>query len=123
MKILCGISIVIDFSFCFQMIKLLKGLLPKEEKDLNILANILQKIYVFSLMWSIGAFMEVADRRKFEEYLRARQEYMLDLPMFDPAAGSIFDYYVDAQGRSKFEINIFRCTLSVVLIKPTQLTP
>ena len=86
------------------MIKLLKGLMPKEEKDLNILSNILQKIYVFSLMWSIGAFLEVADRRKFEDYLRIRQEYLLDLPMFDPAFGSIFDYYVDAKGRSSFKI-------------------
>lgn len=81
------------------MIKLLKGLLPKEEKDLNTLGSVLQKIYVFSLMWSIGAFLEISDRHKFEEYLRDNSDYYLDLPVIETPNTSIFDFHVNAEGK------------------------
>ncbi|GFY65841.1 dynein heavy chain 5, axonemal, partial [Trichonephila inaurata madagascariensis] len=81
-----------------QMIKLFQGLMPREEKDLNILAATLQKIYVFSLMWSIGAFLETPDRLKFEHYLRNKKDFDLDLPAIEDPNDTMFDFNVDAQG-------------------------
>ncbi|XP_035225006.1 dynein heavy chain 5, axonemal-like [Stegodyphus dumicola] len=81
-----------------QMIKLLNGLLPKEEKDLNLLANILQRNYVFSLMWSIGAFLEIPDRIKFEQHLYNNRDYGLELPLMEDPSDSIFDFNIDNQG-------------------------
>ncbi|GFV14114.1 dynein heavy chain 5, axonemal [Trichonephila clavipes] len=81
-----------------QMIKLFQGLMPREEKDLNILAATLQKIYVFSLMWSIGAFLETPDRLKFEHYLRNKKDFDLDLPVIEDPNDTMFDFNVDTQG-------------------------
>lgn len=71
-----------------------EGLLPREEREINILASCLQKIYAFCLMWSVGAFLEIPDRLKFESHLRGcSKEYSIDLPPEGP--DSIFDYTVD----------------------------
>lgn len=50
-------------------------------------------------MWSVGAFLEIDDRLKLEQYLRTNEEFRLDLPdtsgMQDT---SMFDYLVDTDG-------------------------
>nr|XP_042899545.1 dynein axonemal heavy chain 5 [Parasteatoda tepidariorum] len=87
-----------------QFIKLMDGLLPleeKDQKDLNVLAGILQKTYVFCLMWSIGAFLEIPDRLKFEKYLQDETDYNLDLPHITDLNDSIFDFNVDSTGEWK----------------------
>ncbi|XP_054710373.1 dynein axonemal heavy chain 5-like [Uloborus diversus] len=81
-----------------QMIKLLNGLLPKEEKDLDVLSAILQRSYVFCLMWSIGAFLEITDRIKFQQYLLEYKDYFIDLPVLEDSEDTIFDYNVDSKG-------------------------
>lgn len=82
-----------------QMIKLFQGLMPKaEEKEINVLASCLQKIYAFSLLWGVGAFLEIPDRMKFEAHLRGcGKDMVLDLPPDDPddPTDTIFDYNVD----------------------------
>ena len=78
---------------------LLEGLIPLSGKEENqSLAKVyLEHLYIFSLMWSIGAPLELDDRAKLEEFLRQNTE--LDLPKCDPSTGdTIFEYFVNKEG-------------------------
>ena len=51
-------------------------------------------------MWSIGAFLELDDRAKMEEFLRKHETIRLDLPKLqNDTEGSMFDFYVDDKGK------------------------
>ena len=80
----------------------MSGLLPPKEIKETFSANHLEKFYVFALMWSFGAYLELDDRKKFEEFLRASEEFKLDLPTLTSGAEeNIFDYYVNEKAEWK----------------------
>lgn len=59
----------------------------------------LERLYVFALMWSIGALLELDDRRRMDIWLRGNDSIHLNLP--DIPHGSedtMFDYHVTADG-------------------------
>lgn len=57
----------------------------------------LNRLYVFSIMWSIGAVLELDDREKLEQFIRS--ELDLDLPEIDDGSHhTIFEYFVDKKG-------------------------
>lgn len=59
----------------------------------------MERIYIFALMWSIGAFLEGDDRAKFEAYLRKHETVKFDLPEISTESHStIFDYLVNDLG-------------------------
>ncbi|CAG0887043.1 unnamed protein product [Darwinula stevensoni] len=107
---------VLQINVIIQMLNLLTGLLPPEEKasiEINEdgedepqqpkkqSASVhIGRIFVFSLMWSIGALLELDDRLKLEIYLRDnKSSYPLDLPPDQRISTStMFDYMVDPQG-------------------------
>ncbi|XP_057352291.1 dynein axonemal heavy chain 5 isoform X2 [Manis pentadactyla] len=81
-----------------QSINMLQGLIPPKEQGVEATAEHLGRLYVFSLMWSIGALLEPDGRRRVEHWLRAPETPDLDLP---PPAGTddtMFDYYVTSDG-------------------------
>ena len=43
---------------------ILEGLIPGEDAPKQADANHLSKLFVFSLMWSVGALLELDDRKK-----------------------------------------------------------
>ena len=58
---------------------------------------------MFTLMWSIGAFLEIDDRAKMEEFLRKSDEINLDLPVIPhDSEANMFDYLVDSNGNFFF---------------------
>ena len=58
----------------------------------------MERLYVFALMWSVGALLELEDRRKMESWMRANVE--LDLPAIAPdSEDCMFDYHVSTDGR------------------------
>uniref|UniRef100_A0A672FP32 Dynein, axonemal, heavy chain 5 n=1 Tax=Salarias fasciatus TaxID=181472 RepID=A0A672FP32_SALFA len=78
-----------------QCINMLQGLIPSK-----LSREYLERLYVFSLMWSIGALLELDDRRKMEMWLRANDSICLNLPDIPPESeDTIFDYHVTADGR------------------------
>ncbi|KAH9591062.1 Dynein heavy chain 5, axonemal [Schistosoma haematobium] len=84
-----------------QACDILSGILPKpEEKDSpSITFKYMERIYIFALMWSIGAFLEGDDRAKFETYLRKHETVKFDLPEISTESHStIFDYLVNDLG-------------------------
>lgn len=99
-----------------QACDLLQGLLPLHS-DREIGQNgreYYERLYVFSLMWSVGAFLELEDRIKMEEFLRRHEDIELDLPDISPGSEScIFDYMVESSGKLlymyKSRFRKFRC--------------
>jgi dynein heavy chain len=74
-----------------QSLDLLEGLI----KDKQPTAPQLGRYYVFALMWSLGALLELYDRKKFEEFLFEQKN--LDLPNIK-GEETIFEYVVSESG-------------------------
>lgn len=75
-----------------QSIDLLEGLINKEKIPSG--AH-LGRLYVFALMWSLGALLELFDRKKLEEFLVEKKN--LDLPKIK-GDETIFEYVVAENG-------------------------
>jgi dynein heavy chain len=111
------------------MLKLLEGLVPVQSADLadtvegtekeaeldeeggedgqdrpapvlrRLTAQHLHRLYVFSLVWSMGAFLDIGDRKKFNDFLHDKLASVLDLPGTDMLPGAIvFDFVVSQKG-------------------------
>ena len=51
------------------------------------------------MMWCVGAFLELGDRIKLEEFMRDNEEFTLDMPVIpEGSEDSMFDFFVDEQG-------------------------
>jgi dynein heavy chain len=74
-----------------QSLDLLEGLINKDKAPSP---DVLGRLYVFALMWSAGALLELFDRKKLEDFLVEKK--ILDLP---PIKGeeTIFEYVVNAE--------------------------
>jgi len=51
----------------FFYLVLMDGLIQKDKKD--VLSDYLNKIFVFTMMWSIGALLELDDRKKMQTFI------------------------------------------------------
>ena len=55
---------LLECMYIKQAINLLEGLIPGGEDEKNLTPQYLSKIIVFAIMWSLGALLELDDRRK-----------------------------------------------------------
>ena len=84
-------------NFFFKAIDILDGLIPNRDEHGILPSSYLNKLIVFSLMWSTGALLELDDRAKME--LHMRNTNSLDLPRIpDGSQETIFEYVVDDNG-------------------------
>ncbi|XP_059501668.1 dynein axonemal heavy chain 8-like [Stegostoma tigrinum] len=86
---------LLECNYIVQSITLLEGLM---EVGMNVNDVQLRRLFVFGLMWSIGALLELDSRAKLEKFLRTHDS-KLDLP--DIPAGSpetMFEFLVNQQG-------------------------
>ncbi|XP_023388715.1 dynein heavy chain 5, axonemal [Pteropus vampyrus] len=81
-----------------QSINMLQGLIPPKEQGVEVTAEHLGRLYVFSLMWSTGALLELAGRHRLELWLRSQAALALDLPPLAGTEDTMFDYYVTSDG-------------------------
>lgn len=65
---------------------------------MEVTAEHLGRLYVFSLMWSVGALLEPAGRGRLELWLRSQAALALDLPPLVGTEDTMFDYYVASDG-------------------------
>jgi len=84
-----------------QACDLLQGLIAaREDRDLGRSGDHYRRLYVFALMWSVGALLEHDDRVKMEEFLRNHDTIQLDLPPQSSSSEStMFDYMVESSGK------------------------
>nr|XP_046256822.1 dynein axonemal heavy chain 5 [Scatophagus argus] len=83
-----------------QCINMLQGLIPPKEQCGELSREHLERLYVFALMWSTGALLELDDRRKMEIWLRGNDNISLNLPKIPPhSEDTMFDYHVTADGQ------------------------
>lgn len=67
----------------------------------------LHRLYVFSLVWSMGAFLDIGDRKKFSDFLHDKLASVLDLPKCnEPPDAVVFDYMVNQQGKGSVSENL-----------------
>ena len=55
---------VLECNNIVQAMNILEGLIPSEDALKQVDASHLEKLFVFSLMWSVGALLELEDRKK-----------------------------------------------------------
>lgn len=73
---------------------LLEGLLPSAQESC-LSSDHLEKMYVFALMWSVGALLELDDRAKMESFLVEQGNLCLPPVKEDE---TIFEYLVSDKG-------------------------
>ncbi|KAL5262750.1 hypothetical protein ACHWQZ_G008223 [Mnemiopsis leidyi] len=78
-----------------QFISIINGLLPPADAAKQPSNAHLERLYVFALMWSMGAILELEDRVKFQAFLEEKGG--LSLPKCDSDT-TIFEYYVTDDG-------------------------
>ncbi|KPP75577.1 dynein heavy chain 5, axonemal-like [Scleropages formosus] len=82
-----------------QSINMLQGLIPPKDQSGEVSREHMERLYTFALMWSIGAVLELEDRKKLEAWLRSLDRIHLDLPAISPGSeDTMFDYYVNQSG-------------------------
>jgi len=58
----------------------------------------LERLYVFAIVWSVGAFLEKEDRARFDAHLTAHHS-SLPLPPRNPGSeDTVFDFVVGTDG-------------------------
>ncbi|XP_027537381.1 dynein heavy chain 5, axonemal isoform X7 [Neopelma chrysocephalum] len=83
-----------------QSINILQGLILPKEQGGELTPKYLERLYIFSLMWSVGALLELEDRCKMEYWLRNHATIKLDLPCIpEGSEDTMFDYYVASDGK------------------------
>ncbi|VEL13802.1 unnamed protein product [Protopolystoma xenopodis] len=87
---------LLECNYIRQAIDLLEGLLTGvDEKELK--RDHLDRLILFSSMWSLGALLELSDRKKLQTYLYGLGE--LGLPRVNPSSDeTIFEYTVNEAG-------------------------
>ncbi|XP_049624319.1 dynein axonemal heavy chain 5 [Suncus etruscus] len=81
-----------------QSLNMLQGLIPPKEPGAEVTPEHLGRLYVFSLMWSVGAVLEPDGRLRLENWLRSQENQVLDLPSLTGLEDTMFDYYVASDG-------------------------
>lgn len=76
---------------------LLEGLIPTKETGGLVGSKHMERLFVFGLMWSLGALLELEDRDKLEAYIRAHDSN-IDVPQTQPG-DTMFEYMVTPNGK------------------------
>ncbi|XP_030832172.1 dynein heavy chain 8, axonemal [Strongylocentrotus purpuratus] len=90
----------LECNYIKQAVDLLEGLIPKkDEHDHSTMpAAHLEKLFIFAVMWSLGALLELEDRARMEEFM-TQHESKMDLPPVTEESGhTIFEYVVTKDG-------------------------
>ena len=78
-----------------QFIEIVNGLLPSPDAAKQPTPAHMERLFVFALMWSLGAILELEDRAKLQEFLEEKGG--LNMPKYKPGE-TIFEYYVSDSG-------------------------
>ncbi|XP_056594071.1 dynein axonemal heavy chain 5 [Triplophysa dalaica] len=86
---------LLECMYIKQTIDLLQGLLPDVEEKL-LKGSHINRLFIFAVMWSVGALLELDDRAKMETFLK-QHSASLDLPSTQGDL-TIFEFMVNETG-------------------------
>ncbi|XP_013102946.2 dynein axonemal heavy chain 8 [Stomoxys calcitrans] len=84
---------ILEAIYVKQLLEILDGLL---EDCSNRSEKYLERIFLFAMMWSLGAVLEINEREKLEEFFTTHHSKM-KWPKKEPGE-TVFEYYVDDSG-------------------------
>ncbi|XP_062846700.1 dynein axonemal heavy chain 8-like, partial [Trichomycterus rosablanca] len=87
---------LLECNYVMQSVNLLEGLIPPKDAGGTLSSEHLERLFVFCMMWSLGALLELDDRDKMELFVRSH-ESKLDLPPTEPGQ-TMFEYMVNQNG-------------------------
>ncbi|KAF3698756.1 Dynein heavy chain 8, axonemal Axonemal beta dynein heavy chain 8 Ciliary dynein heavy chain 8 [Channa argus] len=87
---------LLECNYIMQSVNLLEGLIPSKDTGDLASGKHLERLFVFCLMWSLGALLEMEDRDKLEAYIRAHNSN-IDVPQTEPGE-TMFEYMVNPNG-------------------------
>ncbi|KAM6954364.1 dynein axonemal heavy chain 8-like [Aplochiton taeniatus] len=88
---------LLECNYIMQSINLLEGLIPTKEAG-GLANNMhLERLFLFGLMWSLGALLELEDREKLEVFIRSH-ESKISVPPTKPGE-TMFEYMVNVNGQ------------------------
>ncbi|KAI3374766.1 hypothetical protein L3Q82_021323, partial [Scortum barcoo] len=87
---------LLECNYIMQSVNLLEGLIPTKETGGLTGDKHLERLFVFSLMWSLGALLELEDRDKLETFIRGH-ESNIDVPQTQKGE-TMFEYMVNPNG-------------------------
>ncbi|KAJ1555489.1 Dynein heavy chain 8, axonemal, partial [Nowakowskiella sp. JEL0078] len=91
---------IMTVSYIINCTTLLTGLIPKIEANKSqISADHLEKLYVFSLFWSMGALLELDERKKMQIFLLEKCPYLKYPPLDPNTPDTFFEYFVSETGQ------------------------
>ncbi|XP_064453637.1 dynein axonemal heavy chain 8 [Mirounga angustirostris] len=89
---------LLECNYIMQSLNLLEGLIPSKEEGGVSCVEHLHKLFVFGLMWSLGALLELESREKLEAFIR-NHESKLDLPEIPKGTSqTMYEFYVTDYG-------------------------
>uniref|UniRef100_A0A3Q1JKI8 AAA+ ATPase domain-containing protein n=1 Tax=Anabas testudineus TaxID=64144 RepID=A0A3Q1JKI8_ANATE len=87
---------LLECNYIMQSVNLLEGLIPTKETGGLVGSKHMERLFVFCLMWSLGALLELEDRDKLETCIRAH-DCKIDVPQTKPGE-TMFEYMVSSNG-------------------------
>ncbi|XP_021362874.1 dynein heavy chain 5, axonemal-like isoform X1 [Mizuhopecten yessoensis] len=87
---------ILECMYIKQAIDLLEGLIPRGEEGKDIKPDHLKRLIVFAIMWSVGALLELEDRKKIQEFMQTNGNLPLPTLAEDD---TIFEYMVGENGQ------------------------
>ncbi|EDV25010.1 uncharacterized protein TRIADDRAFT_56504 [Trichoplax adhaerens] len=88
---------VLECNYIAQAISLLEGLISSNDDNAKEFDEAyLDRLFIFALMWSLGALIELDDRRKLQDFLINRN--VQNLPDLQSSEDTIFEYLVNEKG-------------------------
>ncbi|XP_031820772.1 dynein heavy chain 8, axonemal isoform X3 [Sarcophilus harrisii] len=89
---------LLECNYITQSLNLLEGLIPSKEEGGITSNEHIQKLFVFGLMWSLGALLELDNREKLEFFLRNHQS-KIDLPYIpEESHQTMYEFFVSDFG-------------------------
>ena len=86
--------VLLECNYMAQALNLLAGLIPIGDEGIQAPPDTIKKLYVFALMWSQGAVLELDDRERIQEFIVGHPA-KLPTPTMNNPRDSIFDYMVE----------------------------
>uniref|UniRef100_A0A3B4XA16 Dynein axonemal heavy chain 8 n=1 Tax=Seriola lalandi dorsalis TaxID=1841481 RepID=A0A3B4XA16_SERLL len=87
---------LLECNYIMQSVNLLEGVIPTKETGGLAGDKHMERLFVFCLMWSLGALLELEDRDKLEAYIRSH-ESSINVPKTQPGE-TMFEYMVNPNG-------------------------